>query len=82
MATTTEANFSDRVQAVLADFGTTTGVMDRYAANDVLLDLLEAARTDDEQAKVLSALAELPKSSLVDRATLAALLAGLSPSSN
>ncbi|MGH8991707.1 MAG: hypothetical protein ACRDZ7_09295 [Acidimicrobiia bacterium] len=81
MATTTEANFSDRVQAVLAEFGT-AGVMDRYAANDVLLDLLEAAGTDDEQAKVLRALAELPKSSLVDRSTLAALLARLSPSSN
>jgi hypothetical protein len=81
MATTTEANFSDRVQAVLADFGT-TGVIDRYAANDVLLDLLEAAVSDDQQAKVLGALAQLPKSSLVDRSMLAALLAGLSPSSN
>ena len=81
MATTTEASFSDRVQAVLADFGT-AGVMDRYAANDVLLDLLEVAATDDEQARVLGALAQLPKSSLVDRSQLAALLAGLSPSSN
>jgi hypothetical protein len=81
MATTTETNFSDRVQAVLADFGT-TGVMDRYAANDVLLDLLEVAVSDEEQAKVLDALAQLPKSSLVDRSMLAALLAGLSPSSN
>lgn len=81
MSTTTEANFSDRVQAVLADFGT-AGVMDRYAANDVLLDLLDVARTDDEQARVLKALAELPKSSLVDRSALATLLAGLSPSSN
>ncbi|MGH8971779.1 MAG: hypothetical protein ACRD0C_01055 [Acidimicrobiia bacterium] len=81
MATTTEADFSARVQALLAGFGT-TGVMDRYAANDVLLDLLEVAATDDEQSKVLSALAQLPKSSLVDRSTLAALLAGLSPSSN
>ena len=79
MATTTEANFSDRVQAVLADFGT-TGVMDRYAANDVLLDLLEAAVSDEEQAKVLGALAQLPKSSLVDRSMLASLLAGLSSS--
>jgi hypothetical protein len=81
MATTTEANFSDRVQAVLADFGT-TGVMDRYAANDVLLDLLEVAATDDDQSRVLGALAQLPKSSLVDRALLATLLAGLSPSNN
>ena len=81
MATTTDTNFSDRVQALLADVGT-GGVMDRYAANDVLLDLLEVAATDDEQAKVLSALAELPKSSLVDRAILAALLARLSPSNN
>ncbi|MGH9039261.1 MAG: hypothetical protein ACRDZ3_03435 [Acidimicrobiia bacterium] len=81
MATTTEANFSDRVQALLADFAP-TGVMDRYAANDVLLDLLDAAVTDDEQAKVLKALAQLPKSSLVDRAMLASLLAGMSQSSN
>jgi hypothetical protein len=81
MATTTEASFNERVQALLGGIGT-TGVMDRYAANDVLLDLLEVAATDDEQSKVLSALAQLPKSSLVDRATLAALLAGLSPSSN
>ncbi len=82
MATTTEADFSARVQAVLAGFGTTTGVMDRYAANDVLLDLLDVASTDDEQSRVLAALAQLPKSSLVDRSTLATLLAGLSPSSN
>ncbi|MDQ3945298.1 MAG: hypothetical protein M3357_09160 [Actinomycetota bacterium] len=81
MATTTEASFSDRVQKVLGDFGT-TGVMDRYAANDVLLDLLDAAVTDDEQARVLGALAQLPKSSLVDRSLLAGLLAGLSASSN
>jgi hypothetical protein len=81
MATTTEASFNDRVQAVLAEFGT-AGVMDRYAANDVLLDLLEVASTDDEQAKVLAALAQLPKSSLVDRGILATLLAGLTPSTN
>ena len=81
MATTTAASFNERVQAVLAGVGT-TGVMDRYAANDVLLDLLEVAATDDEQAKVLAALAQLPKSSLVDRSTLATLLAGLAPSSN
>jgi hypothetical protein len=56
--------------------------MDRYAANDVLLDLLEVAATDDEQSRVLGALAQLPKSSLVDRALLATLLASLSPSNN
>jgi hypothetical protein len=81
MATTTEADFSARVHAVLAGVGT-TGVMDRYAANDVLLDLLEVAATDDEHSRVLAALAKLPKSSLVDRSALATLLAGLSPSSN
>lgn len=78
MAATTEANFSDRVQAIRASFSG-SGVIDRFAANDVLLDLLDAARTDDDQARVLAALASLPKSSLVDRGTVADLLAGLCP---
>lgn len=73
--------FSQRVRTVLAEF-TTGGVMDRFAANDVLLDLLEAAEDEDDQARVLAALSQLPKSSLVDRGLVASLLAGLTPSAN
>jgi hypothetical protein len=79
--TTTTTTFTHRVQAVMAAFEA-SGLIDRFAANDVLLDLLEAAASDEEQAKVLGALAQLPKSSLVDRSMLAALLAGLSSSNN
>lgn len=81
MATTTQANFNERVAQVLADFGT-TGVMDRYAANDVLLDLLELAVSDEDQARVLTALGQLPKSSLIDRSMMAGLLSALTATSN
>jgi hypothetical protein len=74
--TTTSAEFGDRVRSVLADLPT-SGVIDRFAANDLLLDLLDAAPSDDEQARVMRALADLPKSNLVDRTDLNALLAGL-----
>ena len=73
---TTSAEFGDRVRSVLAELPT-SGVIDRFAANDLLLDLLDAAASDDEQARVLRALAVLPKSNLVDRTDLNALLAGL-----
>jgi hypothetical protein len=74
--TTTSAEFGDRVRSVLAELPA-DGVIDRFAANDLLLDLLDAARSDDEQARVMQALADLPKSNLVDRSDLNALLAGL-----
>jgi hypothetical protein len=73
---TTSAEFGDRVRAVLAGLPT-SGVIDRFAANDILLDLLDAAASDDEQARVMGALAQLPTSNLVDRADLNALIAGL-----
>ena len=74
--TTTSAEFGDRVRSVLAE-QPTGGVIDRFAANDLLLDLLDGAASDDEQARVMQALADLPKSNLVDRSDLNALLAGL-----
>ena len=74
--TTTSAEFGDRVRSVLAELPT-EGVIDRFAANDLLLDLLDEAASDTEQARVMSALADLPKSNLVDRSDLNALLAGL-----
>ncbi len=74
--TTTSAEFGDRVRAVLAELPT-SGVIDRFAAADVLLDLLDLAASDDEQARVMRALADLPTSNLVDRADLNALVAGL-----
>jgi hypothetical protein len=74
--TTTSAEFGDRVRSVLAELPT-DGVIDRFAANDLLLDLLDAARSDDEQARVMQALADLPKSNLVDRSDLNGVLAGL-----
>ena len=74
--TTTSADFGDRVRSVLAELPT-SGVIDRFAANDLLLDLLDLASSDDEQARVMRALADLPKSNLVDRTDLNALLAGL-----
>jgi hypothetical protein len=74
--TTTSAEFGDRVRSVLAELPT-QGVIDRFAANDLLLDLLDVAGSDDEQARVMSALADLPKSNLVDRSDLNALLAAL-----
>ncbi len=76
MTTTTPAEFGDRVRSVLSELPT-SGVIDRFAANDLLLDLLDAARSDDEQARVMKALADLPKSNMVDRSDLNALLAGL-----
>ena len=76
MTTTISAEFGDRVRSVLAELPT-SGVIDRFAANDLLLDLLDAAASDDEQARVMRALAVLPKSNLVDRTDLNALLAGL-----
>ncbi len=74
--TTTSADFGDRVRAVLAELPT-SGVIDRFAANDVLLDLLDLAGSEDEQARVLAALANLPTSNVVDRADLNTLVAGL-----
>jgi len=74
--TTTSAEFGDRVRSVLAELPT-QGVIDRFAANDLLLDLLDVAASDDEQARVMQALANLPTSNLVDRSDLNALVAGL-----
>ena len=74
--TTTSAEFGDRVRAVLAGLPT-SGVIDRFAANDVLLDLLDVAGSEEEQARVMRALADLPTSNLVDRADLNGLIAGL-----
>jgi hypothetical protein len=74
--TTTSADFGDRVRSVLAE-QPTSGVIDRFAANDLLLDLLDGASSDDEQARVMQALADLPTSNLVDRSDLNALVAGL-----
>ncbi|HVW35230.1 MAG TPA: hypothetical protein VHL53_22040 [Acidimicrobiia bacterium] len=76
MTTTTDANFGDQVRAMLATLPA-SGVIDRFAANDLLLDLLDVASSDEEQGRVMRALANLPKSNLVDRADLNALLAGL-----
>ena len=74
--TTTSAEFGDRVRSVLAELPA-TGVIDRFAAADMLLDLLDGGASDDEQSRVMQALADLPKSNLVDRTDLNALLAGL-----
>ena len=74
--TTISAEFGDRVRSVLGE-QPTSGVIDRFAANDLLLDLLTVARSDHEQGCVMKALAALPKSDLVDRVELNALLAGL-----
>ena len=76
MTTTISAEFGDRVRSVLAELPV-EGVIDRFAANDLLLDLLDSARSDAEQARVMQALADLPKSNLVDRSDLNALLGGL-----
>ena len=76
MSISTGAEFIDRVRSVLAELPP-SGVIDRFAANDLLLDLLDSARSDDEQSRVMAALADLPKSNLVDRSDLNALLAGL-----
>jgi hypothetical protein len=77
MTTTTSAGFGDKVRSIL-ETQPTSGVIDRFAANDLLLDLLDVAASDDEQARVMRALADLPKSNLVDRSELNALLASLS----
>ena len=76
MTTTISAEFGDRVRSVLAELPT-DGVIDRFAAADLLLDLLALAASDDEQSRVMQALADLPKSNLVDRSDLNSLLAGL-----
>jgi hypothetical protein len=76
MTTTISAEFGDRVRSVLAELPV-EGVIDRFAANDLLLDLLDSARSDAEQSRVMQALADLPKSNLVDRSDLNALLGGL-----
>jgi hypothetical protein len=82
MSTTTSASpsFSERVRATLADLPS-DGVIDRFAANDVLLDLLDAAGPDEEP-RVLAALAALPKSGLIDRFDLNTLLLNLCQSAN
>jgi hypothetical protein len=74
--TTTSAEFGERVRSVLAELPT-DGVIDRFAANDLLLDLFDVTLSEDEQARIMKALADLPKSNLVDRSDLNALLAGL-----
>ena len=76
MTTTISAEFGDRVRSVLSELPA-EGVIDRFAANDLLLDLLDSARSDAEQSRVMQALADLPKSTLVDRSDLNALLGGL-----
>jgi len=76
MTTTTSAEFGDRVRSVLAELPT-DGVIDRFAANDLLLDLLDVAASEAEQARVMQALADLPKSNMVDRTDLNALVAAL-----
>ena len=76
MTTTTSADFGDKVRAVLAELPT-SGVIDRFAANDLILDLLDLAHSESEQTRVMQALAALPKSNLVDRSDLNALLAAL-----
>jgi hypothetical protein len=76
MTITTSAEFGDRVRSVLAELPT-DGVIDRFAANDLLLDLLDSAHSEDEQARIMRALADLPKSNLIDRSDLNALVAGL-----
>ena len=76
MTVTTSADFGDRVRSVLAELPT-AGVIDRFAANDLLLDLLDAGASEAETARVMQALADLPKSNLVDRTDLNALLASL-----
>lgn len=76
MTTTISAEFGNRVRSVLAELPV-EGVIDRFAANDLLLDLLDSARSDAEQSRVMQALADLPKSTLVDRSDLNALLGGL-----
>lgn len=76
MGTTTGSSFDERVQEVLAEFGA-VGLIDRFAANDLLLDLLDVAGTEAEHTRIMEALTALPKSSLVDRAELAAVLTGL-----
>ena len=84
MSTTTSSagtGFDDRVRSVIATMEK-TGLIDRFAANDVLLDLLDAAKTDEQEARVLGALAQLPKSNLVDRGLLASLLGGLCSTQN
>jgi hypothetical protein len=73
---TTTSGFGDRVRSVLSEMPT-AGVIDRFAANDLLLDLLDHAASEAETARVMQALANLPKSNLVDRSDLNALLAGL-----
>lgn len=83
MSTTTSAgtSFNDRVRSVIAGMET-TGLIDRFAANDVLLDLLDSARTDEEQTRVMEALGELPKSNLMERSELANLLGSLCAGQN
>ena len=76
MTFTTSADFGDKVRAVLAELPS-SGVIDRFAANDLLLDLMDSAASEVEQARVLKALADLPKSNLVDRSDLNAILGAL-----
>ena len=66
--TTTSSEFGDQVRAMLAE-QPTSGVIDRFAANDLLLDLLDAARSDAEQGRVMQALADLPKTTWSTAAT-------------
>ena len=73
---TAEPTFEDRVQAALAELPEST-LVDRFRANDVLLDLMATTTDADEAARVLAALASLPRSDLLERAALRSLLADL-----
>jgi hypothetical protein len=74
--TTAEPTFGDRVKAALANLPD-GNLVDRFRANDVLLDLMSAATDADEAARVLAALASLPRSDLLERAALRSLLVDL-----
>jgi hypothetical protein len=73
---TADPTFEDRVQAALAGLPETT-LVDRFRANDLLLDLMGSTDDPDEAARVLAALAALPRSGLLERAAVRSLLADL-----
>jgi hypothetical protein len=54
-----------------------TTLVDRFRANDLLLDLMGSTDDPDEAARVLAALAALPRSGLLERAAVRSLLADL-----
>jgi hypothetical protein len=73
---TAEPTFNDRVHAALASLPDGT-LVDRFRANDLLLDLMGATSDPDEGARVLAALASLPRSNLLERAAVRSLLVDL-----